>query len=291
MNKIKKHVKKPNDNINKTNKPKLKTAKFGLFVFIFFLSINSFAYNIRVEITNCPDYYIYFGKHHGPDFEVLDSIVAKNDLVEFIEDRDLETGVYFIVIPPQTRFDFIIAGNQNFVLKTDTRDILGQLEISGEMQYSVFIDLQRDIAKINKQRTQLKMEKEFYKMYQKDTIPFIQTKIDSLNNRQFDIYTIYKTQLDSTDFLYKILNILEPFTVPDSIQELQYKNPSSHYRYYAEHYLDRVDFNDPSLLNTPSFIFHKILCFLQSSQRSTSINKIYQRPATSCITQKMAGFF
>ena len=265
--------------IKQYNTNNLQAVKCGLFLIFIFSSLLTFSYNIKVEIKNCPEYYIYFGKHRGPDFTVIDSVQAVNGLVEFSGKKNLETGVYFIVIPPQTRFDFIIADEQNFTLKTDTRNILGELISNGEKQYQIFLDIQKDIAEINKKRSQLEMESEFYKMYQKDTIPYITAKIDSLNQIQFDIYETYKTKLDKSTFVYDILSILSPFHVPDSIAKLQYEEPAIHYRYYIDHYLDRINFDNPSILNTPEFVFHKLLadyCYYFFDVRANKLDDAYQ---------------
>ncbi|MDD2634941.1 MAG: TlpA disulfide reductase family protein [Bacteroidales bacterium] len=261
-----------------SNKPYLKAFKYGLFVLFLTISFNSVAYNIKIEIENCPKSLIYLGKHKGPDFEVIDSVVANNELVIFNSNKTLEKGVYFIIIPPQTRFDFIIAENQDFTIKTDNRDILNKLEITGEKQYQIFIELQKKIAAINKQRTQLEMELNFFEMYQKDTLSHVKSKIDSLNNAQLKLYSSYKVGLSPNDFLYKILNILEPFNPPDSINKLQYSNPPIHYKYYINHYLDRIDFTEAALLNTPAFVFHKQLedyCYYFFDIRVNKLNEVY----------------
>ncbi|HNQ68224.1 MAG TPA: redoxin domain-containing protein [Bacteroidales bacterium] len=252
--------------------------KYGLFLFILFFSISAFSYNIRVEIANCPQYLIYLGVHKGPDFKVIDSLPAVNGVVEFKSDSKLSHGVYFIVVPPQSRFDFIIADDQNIVIKTDANDILGQMQISGEKQYSIFNELQKEIAIINKRRTQLTMELEFYKSFMPDTVPIINNLIDSLNKSQTLLYTKYKLKTEKSDFLYKILNILEPFYVPEEIGNMQYSDPLTHYNYYKTHYLDRVDFTDESLLNTPEFIFHKLLsdyCFYFFDTRINKPDEVY----------------
>ena len=272
MNKIKSKI-----NII-SNKPYLKAIKYGLFVLFLTISLNSSAYNIKLEIENCPKSLIYLGKHKGPDFEVIDSVVAKNGLVIFSSDKTLETGVYFIIIPPQTRFDFIVATHQDITIKTDNRDVLNKLKITGEKQYQIFVELQKYIAAINKQRMQLEMELNFFQMYQKDTVSHVQNKIDSLNIAQSKLYSTYKIELKPDEFLFKILTLLEPFTTPDSIRELQYSDPATHYKYYIEHYLDRVDFSDAALLNTPAFIFHKQLedyCYYFFDVRVNKLNEVY----------------
>ena len=261
-----------------TIKPNFSLKKFGLIALLSILSFNLFAYNIRLEIENCPSYYIYLGMHKGPDFEVIDSIVAVNGIVEFKAQKTLPHGVYFIVIPPQSRFDFIIADQQNITIKTDVQNVLGKLQISGENQYYQFIELQKELAKLNLQRTQLNMELQFYNSFQKDTVKDINLRLENLNLQQSKLYTKYKNTVDSTTLFYKILNILEPFQVPANIEAIRYEDPLAHYRYYVDHYLDRVDFTDESLLNTPEFVFHKLLmdyCFYFFDTRVNNINDIY----------------
>lgn len=233
----------------------------------FIVTFNFFelkAYDIKVEINNCPDYYVFFGKHRGPDFVIIDSLPVKNNFVNFRSNQKLEHGVYFIVIPPQTRFDFIIDEIQNFTIKTDMRNVVGELKIDGDQDYSIFADLQRQIAGINKSRAQLEMQIEFFKLVQNDTIIFIQKQIDSLNFEQQSLYRNYRKKVKSESFFYKILNLLVGIDVPDSISSIAFTAPEKHFNYYKNHWLDRVDFNDEALLNTPTFAFHKLLedyCF------------------------------
>lgn len=272
-------MKVKNKTINKFNEPFYLLLKNGLLVLLLSLPLFSSAYNIKVEIENCPEYYIYLGMHKGPDFEVVDSVPANKGLVEFKGEGKLPIGVYFIVIPPQSRFDFILAENQDITIKTDTRSILGSLSITGEKQYTLFIELQKEIAAINKARSQLNMELEFYNAVMPDTVQFLKARIDSLNYSQTLLYSKYKTELDEKDYFYKVLNIMEPFNPPDSVKQLQFTNASEHYRYYIEHYLDRIDFTDESLINTPEFVFHqqiKDYCFYFFDIRANKVSDVFK---------------
>jgi len=260
------------------NKPFFTAAKYGLFLLLLSLSISVFSYNIKVEIKNCPPYYIYLGAHKGPDFKVIDSIPAQNGIAVFKSDKVLPQGVYFIVIPPQSRFDFIIATEQNITIKTDATDILGKLEVNGEKQYSLFIELQKEIASINKTRSQLNMELEFYKSFVPDTVNIIKAKLDSLSKVQTGLYTKYKLKTNESDYLFKLLSILEPFVVPGEKESLRYSDPATHYNYYKTHYLDRVDFSDESLLNSPEFVFHQLLndyCYYFFDTRINHPEEVY----------------
>jgi peroxiredoxin len=242
------------------------------------LCFSASAYNIKLEITNCPDFYIYLGAHRGPDFQVIDSLPAQNGIVIFKSEKKLPSGVYFIVIPPQSRFDFILADEQNITIKTDARDILGKLSISGEKQYMVFANLQQDIARINKFRSQLNMELEFYKSFMPDTVKFVQLKLDSLNLLQTSLYTTYKNRTQEGTFLNKLLSVMIPFAAPSEMEVLRYTDPATHYEYYKKHYLDRIDFTDASILNSPEFVFHKQLedyCFYFFDTRINQPETVY----------------
>ena len=152
-------------------------VKYILISFLVLFFVNEIrAYDIKIEIENCPEYYVFFGKHRGPDFEIIDSLPVKNNFVNFKSPEKLEHGVYFVVIPPQTRFDFIIDEVQDFSIKTNMYNILGDMQIKGDEEYSLFVNMQKEIAKINKIRTQLEVQSEFYKNFQPDTIPFIKKK-------------------------------------------------------------------------------------------------------------------
>jgi peroxiredoxin len=260
------------------NKPILYLWKIGLLFSLMVFSLNLSAYNIKVEISNCPDYYIFLGKHRGPDFIVIDSVPAVNGVAIFEDDIELQHGVYFIVIPPQTRFDFILANEQNITIKTDARDVTGKLQISGDKQYQTFANLQKDIALLNKLRSQLNMEAEFFKNFKPDTVKFVQAKIDSLNMLQSNLYKSYRSKTNPNDYLNKMLLLLEPISIPDSIEALRYSNPDKHYNYYKNHWFDRVDFSDHGLLNTPEFAFHRLLedyCFYFLDTRINNPESVY----------------
>lgn len=254
-------------------------VKYILISFLVLFFVNEIrAYDIKIEIENCPEYYVFFGKHRGPDFEIIDSLPVKNNFVNFKSPEKLEHGVYFVVIPPQTRFDFIIDEVQDFSIKTNMYNILGDMQIKGDEEYSLFVNMQKEIAKINKIRTQLEVQSEFYKNFQPDTIPFIKKEIDSLNLLQQNVYKKYRSQTNPEKFLNKILAILEGFEVPDSISVLVYTNPQKHFDYYKTHWLDRVDFSESGLLNTPAFVFHKLLedyCFYFLDTKANNIETAF----------------
>lgn len=239
---------------------KIKTSLFILLI-LTLLHNNSFSYTIQVQIQNSNHQKVFFGIHQGPEYRIIDSVLVNNNIALFKGKAKLATGVYFIVIPPQSRFDFIIENEQNIIIKTDTRNILDSLSSTGEKQYNYFLQMQKEVADINKERAQLNMELDFYKRIKKDSIiKTLNIKIDSLNTKQSEVYQKYREiNSSNNNFFGKILRILEPYNLSQDIEKLKYVDPEKYYQYYVEHFLDRVDFNDVNLLNTPEFVLHKLI--------------------------------
>ncbi len=122
------------------------------------------------------------------------------------------------------------------------------------------------------------MEADFFMNFKPDTVKFVQAKIDSLNMLQSNLYKSYRSKTNPNDYLNKMLLLLEPINIPDSIEALRYTNPDKHYNYYKNHWFDRVDFFDIGLLNTPEFAFHKLLedyCFYFLDTRINNPESVY----------------
>lgn len=257
------------------------TRYLGLgLIILFCITINSYAYNIKVEVENAANQRFYLASYKGPDFFIIDSLISnQNGIVKFTGEEPLPWGVYFIVIAPHTRFDFLLAEEQDIIIKSNTRNILGDLTISGDSQYQLFADLQKEIAELNKQKVHLNMQKQFFKSVQNDTVVHIKSQIDSLNKIQINLYGKYQKKTNADSFLFKILNLLRPFDVPEEIERLRYSNPKAHYEYYKAHFLDRVDFSEPYLLNTPDFVFHRLFehyCYYFFDTRANRLDEIFQ---------------
>ncbi|HOL97078.1 MAG TPA: redoxin domain-containing protein [Bacteroidales bacterium] len=264
----------------KLNNPKLNCFHKIIYAGTLLLALNfySYAYKIELEIKDCPETAVYLGLHIGPDFEVLDTSFIKNGKATFNKNNKLHKGVYFIVVPPYSRFDILIQNTDTFSIRTTYNDLLNDLKITGEPEYQLFADMQKEISSINLLRSQLNIERDFYGKFQPDTLIFINNELKELDYKQFEIYSKYKRILDSNSFFYKILSILEPFKPDASIEELRYTNPEKHFEFYKKHYLDRIDFTEDFLIYTPEFIFHKLIedyCFYFFDTRINNYQDVF----------------
>lgn len=238
---------------------------------------NAVAYNISITIENCGEKLVYLCKHRGPDFEIIDSLKTNtNGHVVFSGHEKLESGIYFIVIPPHTRFDFLIAEEQNISINTDMNNVIGKLQIKGEKQNQIFADLIKEVASVNRERANYNMQKQFFAGTMPDTVKYISQIIDSLDKHQQSLYIKYKNMLNEDDYLYKVLNLLSPIHIPPEIENSRLEDPVHYFNYTRRHFLDRIDFDEPFLINTPEFMFHKLIetyAYYFIELRSSDINE------------------
>ncbi|HQP04873.1 MAG: redoxin domain-containing protein [Bacteroidales bacterium] len=242
-------------------------------------SMTAFAFRIEVTVTGHENGLLYFGSHYGPEYQVIDTIQtdSKGHAV-FFGDFVLPQGVYFIVIPPKTRFDFLVLDDQDFSITTGLDNVLGKLIMTGTEKPDLFFGLQRDIAAINLASSELDIKKQYYANSGQANADEIKRTEDSLKNRRMVVYKYYKTQ-DNNGFLSKMMAAMLPPEFPPYVLQWQTEDPARYYYYYKDHYFDAVDFSDERLLRTPEFVFHRMLdeyskFFL--STRVDSIENVYK---------------
>jgi len=261
-------------------KPFRTVKTFLVFVFIVFSGLTSvFAYRIEVTVSGHPGGLLYLGAHYGPEFLVIDTVQTNDKGYAVFEGKStLPQGVYFIVIPPKTRFDFLLLDDQQFSMTTNLNNLVADLKMSGTDKPDLFFDLQRDIASINLASSQLDIKKQYFKNSGQAMPEDIKREEDSLKNRRIIVYKYYKS-IAGNSYLSKILDLMLPPEFPTYVLQWQTEDPAKYYYYYKDHYFDAVDFTDERLLRTPEFIFHRMLqeyCKFFLSTRVDSIENVYK---------------
>ncbi|HOE05534.1 MAG TPA: DUF4369 domain-containing protein, partial [Bacteroidales bacterium] len=233
-------------------KPFRTVKTFLVFVFIVFSGLTSvFAYRIEVTVSGHPGGLLYLGAHYGPEFLVIDTVQTNDKGYAVFEGKTtLPQGVYFIVIPPKTRFDFLLLDDQQFSMTTNLNNLVADLKMSGTDKPDLFFDLQRDIASINLASSQLDIKKQYFKNSGQAMPEDIKREEDSLKNRRIIVYKYYKS-IAGNSYLSKILDLMLPPEFPTYVLQWQTEDPAKYYYYYKDHYFDAVDFTDERLLRTP----------------------------------------
>jgi thioredoxin-related protein len=219
-----------------------------------------FAYNIELHIENFPNNRLYLGVYYGANFEVIDTTYTNNNgYAQFKDDKDLKQGVYFVVLPPHTRIEFLLLDDQEFVIKTDLNNVLSELTIENLDYEDYFVPMQREIASISLKKSNLDMQRQYFEYAgQKDSADYVKREIEMLNIDREAIYRKY-LELDDDTFLSKMIRMmLQPEFLEDS-RHLKYSEPGAYYQFYKTHYFDRVDFSDDRILRTPEFVFDRLI--------------------------------
>ena len=268
-----------NDNI--INTPYVKTLLYlGVFL-LFIIPIKPvFAYNINVQIDDCNNTMLYLGMYYGAEHQIIDSAITNNyGFAQFQSKKALLQGIYFIAIPPYARFEILIEDDQDFEINTNLNHLLDSLTVSKLDYTDYFIPFQYEIAKLNLEQTQIKMQKQFYEQIGLiDSVKMLSNKLDVLNYKRTDVYNNYLAK-DSLNFLSKMIKMMLPPNFDKDIIALKYANPPAYFKYFKDHYFDRVDFSDSRILRTPEFVFYRLLneyCIYFFNTNVSNINEVFE---------------
>lgn len=180
----------------------------------------------------------------------------------FKKNTKLAQGLYFLLFSPTSYMDIIIGNNQNFSIKADTNNLLNHLQIEGSPENQAFLEFQRFMATQNQKKRKINEEysneankdrEEIKQQYIKRLEQIDKVFFDHITNlgRQYPgsaLATFTKAMLFSPvpDFSGEVTE-----NVKDRDIEIQRK------RFYYEkaHYWDYINFNDSTLICTPSYLF------------------------------------
>jgi peroxiredoxin len=221
---------------------------------------NTGAYNIDVHIQDFNNNRIYLGHYYGSSYQLIDSAYTnQNGFAQFQSKASLKQGVYFVAIPPHTRFELMILDDQDFVVRTNLNNVMGDLVIEKLDYEDYFIPMQQEIAQLSLRQSNLDIQRQFFEYSgEKDSANAVKQELEML---KFERELIYKKYYDlaGDSFLRKMIKMM---LQPDFIKEimpLKYSKPGAYFAYYKNHYFDRVDFSDERILRTPEFVFERLL--------------------------------
>jgi peroxiredoxin len=215
---------------------------------------NDQGFDIRVEIKNFPDTVAYLGYHFGDQKFVKDtSRVLQNNLLHFKGSEDLKPGIYF-VYSPSVYFEIII-NEQTFSIKTDTVNLMNDMEITGSKENQIFHDFQQFMAE--KQKMLQEMNESVSKLDPaKDAEKISELKKQiSETGQEIEAYQSNVINSNQGMFVAKLLMAMKKPQVPDAPknEKGEIANKSFQFYYYKNHFFDHFDLSDPSLLRTPLY--------------------------------------
>jgi hypothetical protein len=161
--------------------------RFLIFSLLFsFLSTALWAkdkplWSYSIRINGLKDTVCYWGYHYGDKQYVRDTArVDSKGLVVFEGNKELEGGIYLVIMPNKKYIEVILNGENNFSLETDTADVVRNMKVKGSKenelfyQYLVFInDRQKETEPVKRRLDKVKDNK--------DSTAFYKSKLEEIN--------------------------------------------------------------------------------------------------------------
>lgn len=101
------------------------------------------AYSIKIKLNGFTEKQLFLGYHFGDKQYLLDTAeVNANGLFVFEGEKELEGGVYLIVMPPNNEYFQVLVskGEQNFTITTDAKDLVTGTKVEGSPDNKLLYD-------------------------------------------------------------------------------------------------------------------------------------------------------
>jgi len=203
--------------------------------------------NIKVKIKNLKNNKVIIGHHLSEQLIPDDTITLNNKGIGDFKSKDAYPGgMYFLFLPNQNLFDFILSKDQDFSITADTTNFTETVSFEGSLENKLFSEYQKKMKitrdKQEKLMEQLKVAKGDEKKSQEIKNEITQV-VEGMNNYHKDII---KNNPDL--FFSKFLTATRRPEVPKTITDKK-----EQYFWFRHHYFDNFDVSDPRLLRTPIY--------------------------------------
>ncbi len=245
--------------------------KIKIIIFFLFISFNLFAQNnlsIKINFKSLKDTNLYLGYYYGNKTYVIDTAkINKQGTAEFISQKKMPAGIYFIALPDFKYFDIILDKNQNFTINVDNINQLNKINFINSTENTNFYNYKNKLSEFYKISSNLVASLQANKT-KNDSVYKIQRRINAFNAK-IKKYKLQEAEKNKGTFLYAIIkSMIEPdineFNKLPQNTNMQIQN-QRRYEYYKNHFFSNYDFSDPRLLrsqileNKLNLFFYKVL--------------------------------
>jgi len=202
---------------------------------------------IEVKIKNLKNKEVIIG-HHFSDQLIPDDTITLNNkgIGTFKADDAYPGGMYFLFLPSQNLFDFILDKDQKFTIIADTFNFTETVKYEGSIENKLFSEYQ-----LKMKNTRSKQEKLMGELKTvKDDEQKSQKIKDEINEIVQDMNTFHKDLIKNNPDLFfsKFLVATRRPEVPKTITDKK-----EQYFWFRHHYFQNFDISDPRLLRTPIY--------------------------------------
>jgi thiol-disulfide isomerase/thioredoxin len=231
-----------------------------LFLLIFVMPGFSMLYgqtghSIGVNTQGAPATKIRLAYHLGNQQYIKDSLTTDADgKGRFSGSEKLLPGVYMIVLPGNTFFEFLAGDDQHFDISFNISDPLRTLSFRGSEENDRFLAYQRDWKKLQEDATAISEKLKSAGQAGSDAATLRQ-QLTGQEKKMKDF--LHRTAGENTGTLLgaiaRSIIPVEPIKpeIPEGTSNSDSVSRLMSYLHYKDHFFDNIDFSQPGLIRSP----------------------------------------
>lgn len=212
-------------------------------------------YSIDIRAQGVSNGKIRLAYHLGNQQFIRDSIITDiTGRCRFSGKEKLPSGVYMIVFPGNTYFEFLAGDDQFFEVSCNIQDILGSLEFRGTLDNERFLDYQRKWKSLQEEAIAIsnKLKGTASGTPARKALEGEMTVQETRMKQYLNDVSV----LNKGNLLSAIVKSLIPVETKKPVIPAGISNPDSvsrlwSYIYYKNHFFDNTLFTEPGLIRSP----------------------------------------
>ncbi len=228
-----------------------------IFVFVssFSLLRGQPGHSISVTVRGDQNIKVRLAYHVGSQQYVKDSLTTdKTGACRFSGAERLEPGVYMIVLPGNTFFEFLLGNDQHFDIVCDISDPTSTLSFSGSEENRLFLGYQRRWKELQDEAMALSGRLNASQPSGSEATALRKQLGD--HEKKMKQYLRETAEANKGTLLGAIARSIIPVETPEPVVPAGTVNRDSvarlmSYLSYKEHFFDNIDFTEPGLIRSP----------------------------------------
>lgn len=208
--------------------------------------------HIEIQIEGWKDSTAILAYYYAGRSYIKDTFLIHNEAVVIPEDSTLRPGMYSVVVGQERLLDFFVdKDDRNFTVKTSRNALIEDLSVENSRNNALFFEWIRFISESEKNRDSLRNELEKAsengeKKREKSLAGQLETLNLRVETKRAELCA-QEPELLAARFMGAQEDVPLPEQKKKKIDRLQ------NYRYFKEHYFDRLSPTDEALLYTPIY--------------------------------------
>lgn len=203
--------------------------------------------SIHFRLTGLENQELIAGYYWQNKQYALDTLHLDNSGEGIWNNRKLDEGLYFFVVPGNRYFDLLIGKDQSFTATADIRNLLETMNISDSCETSIFLAYQKDAREIQN----------LYRHYELLVDNSLPDSTEIFRKRMKETKASLEMLKDSFIRQYPhtlaagVIRMLKNDIPQWQLKGMTTKNLRDLYSLTISHFLDGIDLTDARLLHTP----------------------------------------